>query len=211
MIFFDLLENYSKGKILTIQTDKRIKRKKEPAKKKKNKENNEEEMNDFIEKDHLDENDDNEYDPFQKEPAKPQSNTQENQEEEEKNDDDEEESEEEDIENLPLFQERKFNFMSEFAMIADYGVLTKMLNIIKDDLLLKNEKQLNLSVYKYLKKIMDLMKADWMFFQIDYLNIFQGIILNNEIRVIIFIINISNIFQFNIKGENGVQKFPGSY
>ena len=178
MVFFDLLEAFSKGKILTIQTDRRIKRKKEQAKKKKDQEN--EDMNDFIERDPEEGKLDEEYDPLNnREPAKPEN-------EEDKGEDDEDEDEDEDddnLENLPLFQERKFNFMSEFAMIADYGVMNKMLNMIRDDKLLKNDKQLNLSVYKYLKKILELMKADWMFFQIDYLNIFHQIISNNEIRV----------------------------
>lgn len=146
-------------------------------------------MDDFIEKDNDGEND-GEYDPFRKEAAKPPLENEnlngEINEEAKGEEDDEEEDEDDDLENLPLFQERKFNFMSEFAMIADYGVLTKMMNVIKDDLLLKNDKQLNLSVFKYLKKIMDLMKADWMFFQVDYLHIFQGIISNPEIRVILF-------------------------
>ena len=179
MVFFDLLESFSKGKILTIQTDRRIKRKKEQAKRgKKNDENNEEELNDFIEKDPEEGAGDDEYDPLNKEKAKdkPEENSQDNSE-------DNSDENEENMENLPLFQERKFNFMSEFAMIADYGVMSKMLNMIKEDRMLKNEKQLNLSVYKYLKKVFELMKADWMFFQIDYLNILHGIISNNEIRV----------------------------
>ena len=179
MIFFDLLEAFSKGKVLTIQTDKRIKRKKEQAKKKKSKDDNDE-INDFIERDPNDEKEDGEYDPLNKEAAKP---TQEN--EEEKNDEEDESDDEdnENYENMPLFQERKFNFMSEFAMISDYGVMSKMLGVIRDGQLLTNDKQLNLSVFKYLKKVLELMKADWMFFQIDYLNILHGIISNSEIRV----------------------------
>ena len=187
MIFFDLLESFSKGKVLTIQTDKRIKRKKEAAKKKKGKGDNEE-LNDFIEKDPNEgEEGDEEYDPLKKEHAKL---TQENEETKEGEEDDSEDEDDENLENQPLYQERKFNFMSEFAMIADYGVMTKMFWMIKDNLLLTNDKQLNLSVFKYLKKIIDLMKADWMFFQIDYLNVFHQIISNSEIRVNIDNLNI---------------------
>lgn len=179
MVFFDLLESFSKGKILTIQTDKRIKRKKEVAKRKKDQEQ-EQENDDFIERDPLEGREDEEYDPLNKESAKLIRENEEN------NNEDSEEDDEDEDENEELFQERKFNFMSEFAMIADYGVMTKMLNIIKGDNLLKNDKQLNLSVFKYLKKIIELMKADWMFFQIDYLNILHEIISNNEIRVKFF-------------------------
>lgn len=56
-IFFDLLETYSKGKVLTLQTDKLVKKKKKPAKSKKALEREMEgDMNDFIEKDPNEEN-----------------------------------------------------------------------------------------------------------------------------------------------------------
>lgn len=83
-----------------------------------------------------------------------------------------------------MFQERKFNFMSEFAMITDYAIIAKFLGLIRGDRLLRNRKEINMSVFKFMKRIVDLMKADWLFFQIDFLNVFHEIISNNEIRVI---------------------------
>lgn len=156
----------------------RLKNKKAEGKKNKKKAE-QEELADFIEKDPNDQEDDGDFDPSK--PNKTDAGAGEREEENDASSSDESDE----IENGPLFQERKFNFMSEFAMITDYAIIAKFLGLIRGNRLLKNRKEINMSVFKFMKRIVDLMKAEWLFFQIDFLNIFHEIISNNEIRVII--------------------------
>ena len=82
-----------------------------------------------------------------------------------------------------VFKERKFNFISEFAILAEYGVLAKIISLIENDQLLDNDANLNQAVFKFFKRICELLKAEWLFYQMDFLNVFHEIISNDEIRV----------------------------
>ena len=55
-----------------------------------------------------------------------------------------------------------------------------MLDFFKGNKLLENDKRLNHSIYKFMVRIMNILKADWLFYNIDYLYIFQQI-LNNPL------------------------------
>jgi len=46
-----------------------------------------------------------------------------------------------------------------------------------------NSPALNNAVFKFLQRITDLLQADWLFYQVDFLAIMQGILANKEIRV----------------------------
>ena len=81
-----------------------------------------------------------------------------------------------------MLQERKFNLMSEFAILAEYDVISKFLYLIRKNKLLTNSSQLNNSVFKFIKRVTDLLQAEWIFFQVDFLKIFHEIISNEEIR-----------------------------
>ena len=54
--------------------------------------------------------------------------------------------------------------MSEFALLAEYSVITKVLEQIREGKMLTNKEDLNLSIYKYMKRIDELLGADWLFF-----------------------------------------------
>lgn len=47
------------------------------------------------------------------------------------------------------FQQRKFNEMTEFAIIADYEIISKYLLFFKNERFLDNHKDLNLSILFY--------------------------------------------------------------
>jgi len=116
----------------------------------------------------------------------------EEEEEKSKNSEEEEESElEDDIpENLdeeegsdsgsddgyPQYQERIVNFASELAEMASYPVISVLLNMIRADKLESNNQKLNNAVASFMKKIVTVLKADWIFFQVDFLLIFQDIL-----------------------------------
>ena len=93
-------------------------------------------------------------------------------------------SESDDDENDDMvFKERTFNFISEFAILAEYGVLSKIISLMDRDQLLENDANLNQAIFKFIKRICELLKAEWLFFQLDFLNIFHEVISNDEIRV----------------------------
>lgn len=143
--------------------------------------------------DHDDDEDEEESDTERLVKAKP-LNEDEDEDKDENEDDEEEEEEEEgpseiddedsDLEdNLPEFRERIVNFASELAYLADYRVLDILLNMIRIDKLEKNDQKLNNSITGFIKKIVNVLKADWLFFQVDYLLIFQDILNTKNPRV----------------------------
>lgn len=99
----DMLEEYSKGKVLTIQTQ----RKKKVKKSKKNKESNEDE-------------EEEDFDPNKPEVFRDPM------------EDDDSLAEESDDDVEEKFVERQFNFVSEISIYVDYQVITKYLMIVKD-------------------------------------------------------------------------------
>ncbi len=42
-----------------------------------------------------------------------------------------------------MFQQRRFNEISEFAIIAEYDIITKYLNFLKDERILGNKDDFN--------------------------------------------------------------------
>lgn len=180
--FFDMLEEYSKGKVMTIQTDRRIKKKKLKAKKKKQaaKRKNQEAHEEGAEFNGEEgENGGNPEDEPYKEYAEGQPAEAVPEEEEEEDDEDDDEDEEQTEE----FKERKFNLASEFAILVDYQVVTKMLHAISGKRLETNSESINSSIIKFVSRIVNLLKADWFFYQIDYLLIFQDILNSNLQKV----------------------------
>ncbi|EAR94710.2 Yip1 domain protein (macronuclear) [Tetrahymena thermophila SB210] len=177
-IFFDLLESYSKGKVLTLQTDKLVKKKKKKVNSKSKKaleRQLQSEMNDFIEKDPNEgQEDDEDFNP---------NKELEIQNVEKKEDAYDEDDDEDSDDDGPQFQERKYNLQSEFAILADYNVILKVLQLIQGDKILTNSPNLNNAVYKFIQRITDLLKADWILYQVDFISIIQEICSNQEIKM----------------------------
>ena len=57
-------------------------------------------------------------------------------------------------------------------MLVDYSCIDKILTLIEGEKILNNSISLNNAVFKYIERISKWLKADWIFFQADYLNIF---------------------------------------
>ena len=103
---------------------------------------------------------------------------------------DEEEEEEiieeeiiDDFNNGPQFQERIVNFASELAYLANYRVLDTLLNMITADKLETNNQRINSAITSFIKRIVYVLKSEWLFFQIDYLLIFQDILNSKNPKV----------------------------
>ncbi|KAM3129508.1 hypothetical protein pb186bvf_018412 [Paramecium bursaria] len=151
--YFDLLESYSKGKVLSIRTNRMLKKKAKKANKKKQK--------------------------------KQQLEGQENQEEDQmfqQEDEQEEDDESETDEEEQVYQERKTNLKAEFTTVVDYAVLEKYFYMIQNNKILDNAQDLNIAIYKYFKRIVDLLKAEWIFFQVDFLFHINHILHNHIIN-----------------------------
>ncbi len=54
--------------------------------------------------------------------------------------------------------------MSEFALLVEYPIISKMLYLIKGEKILENSDLVNNAVYKYIRRIVDFLKAEWIFF-----------------------------------------------
>ena len=54
--------------------------------------------------------------------------------------------------------------MSEFALLVEYPIISKMLYLIKNDKILTNKEPLNNAVFKYIRRIVEFLKAEWIFF-----------------------------------------------
>ena len=189
-VFFDMLEEYAKGKVMTIQTEKKLKIKKKKkkitkAQKKSAKSQKPQDGDDpesaapFVEEEHK---------PYASEALEGDMQTKKDQDPTKEDaldgeDEDDIEDDEDEEEEQEQFKERKFNLASEFAVLVDYNVVTKMLNAISGDKLQNNPEQINQSVTQFINRIVNLLKADWIFFQIDYLFIFQEILRSNLPRV----------------------------
>lgn len=73
------------------------------------------------------------------------------------------------------FVERTFNFVSEISIFVDYTVVSKYLLVIRDKDYKKNALLLQ-GVISMLKRITNQIKASWIFFQFEYLLIFQNLL-----------------------------------
>lgn len=90
-----------------------------------------------------------------------------NEDESDSDDDDDEEDEEEEKEvhvDESSFKERIVNFASELAFLADYKVIDIMINMINNGKFESNEVVLNDAIARFIKKIDETLRADWLFF-----------------------------------------------
>ncbi|CAD8205817.1 unnamed protein product [Paramecium octaurelia] len=180
-LYYDLLELHTQGKAWSIRTNKLLKKK---IKKQQNKANRgrkrkqdqpNEEDNDFIEKG-----------PDEEHSMREDEEDEENEEEDDENETDDDQ---------PIYKERRCNFVSEFAIIVDYKVLEKYFYLIKEDKLLRNSSELNIAIYKYFKRIVDTLKADWIFFQLDFLYVINSIVQNKQLTYKSEFLNLIQLFR----------------
>lgn len=122
------------------------------------------------------ENKDDDEDEVKKSEQDEEEEKEDMEEEEEEDEDDDEDSDDGFNDEGPAFQERIVNFASELAFLADYRVVDILLNMIRADKLESNDIKVNNAVAGFMKKVITVLKADWLFFQIDYLLIFQDIL-----------------------------------
>jgi len=147
----EMLEEYSKGKVLTIQTQKKKK-----VKKVRQQGQNEDE-------------DDGDFDPNEGEKERDVM------------DDDDSLAEESDDDHEEKFVERSFNFVSEISIFVDYAIISKYLYIIRDKDYMKNPLLLQ-AVLTLFKRIMNQIKAGWIFFQFEYLLIFEKVLNDGHVN-----------------------------
>lgn len=88
------------------------------------------------------------------------------------------------------------NINTVFAGIVNYDIVQKMLYLIDNEKILKNSEQLNLAVFSYIKRIVANLQAEFMFYQIDFLEVFNRILGNPEITVIILLFLLKLILFF---------------
>ena len=75
-----------------------------------------------------------------------------------------------------MFQERKFNEISEFAIIAEYEIISKYLIFLKGERILSNSDEFNDSLFFYFEQISKLLKGEWLFYQAETLVVFKEIL-----------------------------------
>lgn len=82
------------------------------------------------------------------------------------------------------FVERQFNFVSEISVFVDYAIVSKYLQIVKEQHYKKNPLLLQ-GVVSMFKRIMHQVRATWIFFQFEYLLVFQQVmnegVVNNSL------------------------------
>jgi hypothetical protein len=69
---------------------------------------------------------------------------------------------------------------SEFAIIAEYSIISKVMQFLTPSFLLSATKTQINSIYKYLNRISEYLSGNWLFFQMDYLFMFYNL-LNSEL------------------------------
>lgn len=174
---------------MTAKTNKLLKKKKgKKARKNSKAAEDDKDLEGFIEKEPGgDDGSDGEFDPEHPEKAKHKHAGKEEGAEpkgDDADDDDQEEDEEDrNIDEDHLYQERKYNLMSEFAFLVEYPIITKILHLVRGEKIMGNSDVLNAAICKYLKRVVDLLRADWIFYQIDYLTIFYEILSVKELHV----------------------------
>mmetsp|Transcript_4815 Transcript_4815/g.7249 ORF Transcript_4815/g.7249 Transcript_4815/m.7249 type:complete len:150 (+) Transcript_4815:406-855(+) len=142
----EMLDEYSKGKVLTVQTQrkrkiKKAKKKQQRKARQSSKQENSGDLQEFgqQEDDIYFDSDDNEFG-------------------EEFSDDEE---------NV----ERKFNFVSEISVLVDYNVITKYISVLKDYDHLKRNPQLVKACAHFFKRVVNQTKQTWIFFQASTLSV----------------------------------------
>ena len=61
-------------------------------------------------------------------------------------------------------QERNSKLEAEFAVLADYMIINKLLALVKDGRIHKNDDIVNKSICKFIQRICDYISAEWIFF-----------------------------------------------
>ena len=72
------------------------------------------------------------------------------------------------------YQERQFSYAIEFSILIDYDVITKYCFLLKS--VKQNSQRLNDMVARFFQRVIDDCKADWVFFQADYLSVFESVL-----------------------------------
>ena len=81
-----------------------------------------------------------------------------------------------------MFQERRFNEISEFAIIAEYDIISKYLIFLKNERILSKSDEFNDSLFFYFEQIKKLLKGEWLFYQAETLVVFKEILcLSNQL------------------------------
>jgi timeless len=76
--------------------------------------------------------------------------------------------------------EKLFTFLNELADLVNYNVISNYCLLLKDlDIL--HEKSLTSFITSFFGRVMNQLKAEWVFFQVDYLNIFNMLLHNTEV------------------------------
>ena len=55
--------------------------------------------------------------------------------------------------------------MSEFAIIADYEIISKHLIFLRHERFLQNSQELNKAIFFYFDRVANLLKGEWLFYQ----------------------------------------------
>ena len=103
----------------------------------------------------------------------------------EEEEDEEGEGEFDSEDDTPQYKETVVSFKSELSVLADYRVMNILLNMIRVDRLEKNDPKVNNSITGFIKRAVHILKAEWLFFQIDFLLIFQDILNTKNQKVAI--------------------------
>lgn len=88
--------------------------------------------------------------------------------------------EEEDRNEIEEHVEKSFNFISETASMVEYPVISSYCIMLRDLDILK-EPTLVPFIANFFTRVVNQLKAEWIFFQVDYMNIFNEILQNSEI------------------------------
>ena len=55
--------------------------------------------------------------------------------------------------------------MTEFAIVADYDIISKYLIFLKHGRFKENEPSLNKAIFFYFERVVNLLRGEWLFFQ----------------------------------------------
>ncbi|CAG9324990.1 unnamed protein product [Blepharisma stoltei] len=72
------------------------------------------------------------------------------------------------------YQERQLNFVVEFSLLIDHDVISKYIFLLKR--FKENTDMVNIHVVSFLDKVINECMADWVLFQMEYINIFDEIL-----------------------------------
>ncbi len=152
-----MFEEYAAGRVLTIQTGKTRKAKKAAGKKKQKKPVGAESKGD--------------------EEYKGENEAENEEEDMEINEDEEDEDEPEEYDDEKV--EKQATFLSEVGNLADYPVVSNYCLILRDSDIFTDPALVPFAT-SYFSRIVNQLKAEWIFFQVDYLSTFHGLFQNQE-------------------------------